>query len=141
MSFMAAALPFLSAGFSILQGVAGMRANQQNARFAESEADSAIAASKEDAQRQRQINIAKLGEFRAQAGAQGSTFEGSPMLVYLNNVKNAALDEQDLLYKGKLQAFGKRQEAKIYDQQAGSSLFGGIAGAAGSLGSTLLTSK
>jgi len=147
---------------SILKGVGEMQANKQNALNAKAEGESAMKSAEAEQSRQHTINQAKLGEMRADAGAQGSTFEGSPMLAYLDSVKNAALGEQDILYRGQVAKFGKKMEAGMYSRQASSALFSGImggassaasayaggafgggAGAAGgsSLGSSLLTSK
>jgi len=120
------------------QGIAGYRAAQQNELNARTEATAANLQATEEANRERRISRAKLGEIRAQAGAQGTTLSGSQMEVYLESVKQAELDAQTTLYGGRMKALGLNQQAEAYKRQGAASLFGGIAGAAGSLG-TLLT--
>jgi hypothetical protein len=129
----------VSALGSLGQGVAGYRAAQQNELNARTEATAANLQATEEASRQRRISRAQLGELKAQAGAQGTTFSGSPMEVYLESVKQAELDAQTTLYGGRMKALGLNQQAEAYKRQGAGSLFGGILGAGTSLGRTLLT--
>ena len=131
----------ISAAFSVLQGLSGFAAGNQNAYNAKQEANAAEVAGQANAVRQRRIVAAQQSELKAQVGASGTEFTGSPMDVYMNNALQGEIQAQDELYQGKLRAYSKRAEAQIYKQQAGSSLFGGIAGAAGTLGSGLIKGK
>jgi hypothetical protein len=128
----------LSAGFSLLQGVAGFASGRQNAAYAEADAKQAQVNAQAEATRQRRIVASQQATLRADVGAQGTTFTGSPMEVYLANAKQGEIEAQDKLYAGKLKARSLRAEADIYSRGATSSLFGGFAGAAGTLGSGLL---
>lgn len=131
-------LPFISAGFSLLGGVAQFQAGRQNAAYSEADAKQAKLTAAAEASRQRRIVNAQLAEFRAGVGAQGTTFEGSPMLAYLENVKHGELEVQDKLYAGKLKSRSLKEQADIYRRQGTMGLLAGGAQAAGTLGSTLL---
>jgi len=130
---------YASSAFSVLQGLSGSAANRSNAGAALYEGRQAMATAEAEANRERRLNQARLGSIRAAAGAQGTTFEGSPMLAYLDSVKNAALNEQDILYGGQLKQASKKIEADVYKRQAGGSLLAGVAGGLKSLGSTLIS--
>lgn len=134
----AALLGAISAGFSVLGGISGMQAGRQNAAYATAEGKQDVLNSQAEANRAHRENALKLSSIRATIGAQGSTDEGSPMLAYLDSVKNASLDEQDILFSGKLKQRSKKYEADIYRRGASMSLLGGFADATRSLGSTLL---
>jgi hypothetical protein len=141
MELMAPIIPFLapiSAGFSVLQGVAGLQAGRQSAAYAEADAEQAKLTAAAEATRQRRITAAQLGEYRAQVGAQGTTFEGSPMLAYLENVKEGEMQALDKLYAGQLKSRSLKEEANIYRRRGTLDLLGGVAQGAGTLGSTLL---
>jgi hypothetical protein len=152
------AIPIVMAAMAVMQGVAQMQAQKQNALNTKAEGEAAMNTANAEAGRQKRIDDAKLGQMRADIGAQGSEFEGSPMLAYLDSVKNAALGQEDLRYKGQLGQFEKGMEAKNYERAASSALWGGVmngvsklvggymgggmgGGMGGSLGSSLLTSN
>ena len=120
-----------------MQGLAGFSASKQNAANASAEAGQEMLAARGEAANLRRQNEYKLSEYRAGVGAQGTTFEGSPMMAYLENVKQGELEVQNALFGGKLRARSKNMEADMYSAQAWSSLIGGFGQGAG-LGSTLL---
>lgn len=146
MAYAAQALPWISAAFSVVQGVQGMRAEKQNQAFAMMEGRQQIAGSEEEAARQRNINRMRQGQAVAAAGAQGTTFEGSPMLLFLENIKQGELEAQDLLYGGRLKKQASDVSARAAAGRAGSNLLGGFVnagatlyGAYGGGGTTILT--
>lgn len=128
----------LSAGFSVLQGLSGFAAGRQNAANANADAKQAQVNAQAEAARQRRIVAAQQSTLRAESGASGTTFSGSPMEVYLANAKAGEIEAQDKIYAGKLKARSLKAEADIYSRQATGALLGGFAGAAGTLGSKLL---
>lgn len=138
MESLVAFLPYVSAGFSILQGLSGFASGQQNAAYAQADAKQAMVNARAEADRQRRIVAIQQGQLRADVGAQGTTFTGSPMEVYLANAKQGELEAQDKLFEGKLKKRSLKAQANIYENQAYGSLFSGVAGAAGTLGSKLL---
>lgn len=137
-AFMLPALPFISAGFSFLQGIAGFASGRHNAAYAEAEANSALLAGRAEKDRQRRVNAYKESEFRAELGGSGTVGDVSPMLAYLENVKHGELMAQDKMYQGRLTAFGRNQEARNYRAKGMWDLIGGGAAGLSTLGSTLL---
>lgn len=139
------AIPIALAAMAIMKGVAEMQAQKQNALNAKAEGEAAMQSAKAESDRQKRIDDAQLGEMKANAGAQGSEFAGSPMLVYLDSIKNATLHEQDIIYnKGTIPKFEAKMQADQYRRQgnmamfnagmsAVSSLVGGMAGGAGGM--------
>jgi len=81
-----------------------------------------------------------LGSIIATAGAQGTTFEGSPMLSYLESVKEAELEALQARHTGNLKATGLKAEARLHRMGAISTGAGGLAKLAAGLSSTLLRS-
>jgi hypothetical protein len=138
MSFLLAALPFIGAGASLLRGVSALTTGQGQAAAATQEGRQAMRVATEEAGRSRYQSRFQLGAIRAQAGAQGTTFEGSPMASYLESAKQAELQAQDILYGGQLKKQQAGFQAQLYRRQGIFGLLGGVAGAAGSLGSTLI---
>ena len=131
--FIMAALPWISAGFSLIQGIAGYSSAKENEKRAKAEGRAAIATGEAEKARQQRINLAKEASFEAGVSTQGTTFEGSPMLAYLENVKQGALEAQDFSYRGQLTNYYKGFEARDYNSRAWASLLGGAAGAASAL--------
>lgn len=138
----------LSSGASLLQGITGMVSGMTNASYANAMATQARQAGNAEANRLATINRQKLGAIKAAAGASGTIpTSGSPMMVYLNSVKQAALEEETARYGGKVEAIGLEQQAK---QSMIGGIFSGVGGLFGaampwlrmaygtSLGSTLL---
>jgi hypothetical protein len=133
----------ITAAMSIASGVAESKAQKQNALFAEAEGEQAMLTGQAESARQARINQAKQSELIAASGASGTTFTGSPMEVYLANAKQAALEEADPLYGATLKQRQAKAQSNIYNRQASSALFGGVAKGvgtlAGGLSSTLLS--
>ncbi len=127
------ALPFLGAGFSVLSGVAGFQNQRAQAAYYKMQGNQAMAVANEEASRSRYQSKFQLGAIRAQAGAQGTTFAGSPMTSYLESAKQAELQAQDIIYGGFLKKQQANYQAKLAQRSGLQSLFGGIAGGVGSL--------
>lgn len=138
MSFLLPALPFIGAGASLLGGVSKLTTGIGQAQAATLEGQQAMQVATEEAARSRYQSRFQLGAIRAQAGAQGTTFEGSPMASYLESAKQAELQAQDILYGGTLKKQQKTFEAELYRRGGYAGLLTGVAGAAGSLGSSLI---
>ena len=131
----------VSAAMAVASGVSQHKAQKQQALNAEAAAEQEMLTGKAESARVARINQAKQAEMRAAAGAQGTTLSGSPMEVYLENAKQAALEEADPIYGSNIRAKGLKQSASLYNRAATSSLVSGIGegvGAVGGLTSTLL---
>ncbi len=131
-------LTYGAAALSALQGVAALRSGQQNAAYANLQAKTAIAQGKEETARRRRINMYQESQFRAGTGLSGTVGDASPMIAYLNLVKQGELEAQTSMYQGALSSIGYKQQAKNYRSQGEAGLFGGLASAGLGLGSTLL---
>ena len=138
MGFLLPALPFISAGASLLGGVSALTTARGQAAAATQEGRQAMAVATEEAARSRYQSRFQLGAIRAEAGAQGTTFEGSPMASYLESAKQAELQAQDILYGGTLRKQQAGYQAQLYRRQGMFGLLSGVTGAAGSLGSSLI---
>lgn len=128
----------ISAGAQLLQGLAGYRSGQANAGYLEAAAQQSLeagAANKDIVDRRIR---AQLGEQRAQAGAQGTTMSGSPLLVYLDSVQQGAIESANEYYQGKVKQVGYKSQAKIAKMGGEANLWQGIVGGAGTLGQSLL---
>lgn len=136
-AYVAYALAAVAAAGAVAQGVASSKAEKQNAFNAETEAEQSRLTAGAEADRAKRENQLRLGQIRTQFGSQGTTFEGSPMLAYLENVKNAELEQQDIKYSGQLKSRSKLMEAAIYKRRSDMELFGGGVRAATTLGSSL----
>lgn len=123
----------ISAGSSLLQGVSGMQAGEANAAYLSDASKQALRAGAANKSIAEQRHRAQLGEFKAQMGAQGTTMSGSPMLVYLDSVKNAAIDAVNEYYTGAVQAGSHRAQSKISKMGGYADLFKGVVGAGSSL--------
>jgi hypothetical protein len=136
-------LQYINQGATLLQGIAGFQSGNANANNLSAAAKQAryVGAANKNIMDAR--GRAQLGELKAQMGAQGTTFSGSPMLVYLDSVRNAAIESQNAYYQGATQAANYKAQSKLTRAGAQDSLFSGILAAAapsvgGSLGSRLL---
>ena len=135
-------LGYLGQGATLLQGLAGFQSGQANASYLDQASKQAlrVGAANKDIMDAR--GRAQLGELRAQIGAQGTTMSGSPMLVYLDSVRNAAIDSASEYYKGAVESSNYKTQAKLARAGAQDTLFSGILGAAApsiaSIGSRLL---
>lgn len=133
--YAATALSVLS---PVLSGMSDRSAASQNASSARTEAAYARMSAQAEADRTRRINDATQAKFRAQAGHQGTLFEGSPMLAYLENAKQSELEAQDALYAGTLRSSALKQQASAYKQKGNAALIAGLTKGAFSLGSSLM---
>ncbi len=120
---------------SITKGVAEMQAERQNAAFATAEGKQALVTGEAEASRIRRQVAAQQGQLKAGAGAQGTTFEGSPMEVYQANALQGEVEARDPLFKAALIKRSKDFEAGMYKRKAGAALLGGLFQAGGSAAS------
>lgn len=120
---------------SIVQGIGEMQTQRQNAANATAEGKQAVVTGEAEARRVRAQVAAQQGELRAGAGAQGTTFTGSPMEVYLENAKQGEIMAQDRSYQGQLIKRTKKMEANLYIRKATGAMVGGLFGAAGAAAS------
>lgn len=128
----------LGAGSQLLQGLAGYRSAQTNAAYMDAAAKQALQAGAANEDIAAARGRAEVGALRATVGAQGTTMAGSPMLVYLDSVKNAALTSAQQYYEGQLKSYSLTQQAKATRQGGLFDLLGGGVRAIGGLGSALL---
>ena len=120
-----AAMAIMAVG-SIMKGVAEMQANRQNAAFANAEGKQALVTGEAEAARVRKQVAATQGTLMASAGAQGTTLEGSPIDVYIDNALQGEMMAQDKIYEGKLIKRSKSYQANLYKRQAGAAMLGGL---------------
>lgn len=113
-----------SAVGSIQQSNAQSNAAQYNADVAERNATIAQQQAKADADAQRRHALVKIGAARAMYGASGVALEGSPLDVLQNSAINAELDNQTILYKGKLRALGYTDSATLDRAGSGTDYLG-----------------
>lgn len=128
----------VSAAMSVVGGIQSSQAQKQNKLNAQGDAEQAMVTGQAEADRTRRINQARQAELIAQTGASGTMMTGSPMEVYLENAKQASLEEQDPIYGANLRSKSLKQQASIYGRQATNALFEGFGGAAGKA-STMLS--
>jgi hypothetical protein len=122
-----------AAGSSLLGGLAGFQSGQANAAYLDAASKQALEAGAANKSIAESKARAQLGELHAQMGAQGTTASGSPMLVYLDSVKNAALESANEYYQGKLRSVGLKSQARISRLGGQADLFKGFIGAGSSL--------
>jgi hypothetical protein len=120
--------PLLTAAGSVFKGVAGYRAGSANAAASKSEADQAILVGQENTARQRRLVAYQQSKLKAQVGSQGTTMEGSPMEVYLENAKQGELQAQDQAYVALLTAHAKKMKAAGESAKGLSELTSGFLG-------------
>jgi len=135
-------LQYTSQGATLLQGVSGYASGNQNAAYLKGAAQQAKMVGAANKNLSDARGRAVLGELRAGIGAQGSTMSGSPMLVYLDSVRNAAIESANEYYQGEIGAAGYKEQARWAKRGGEADLWSGIVGAAApqlkSLGSRLL---
>jgi hypothetical protein len=139
----AQALQYVQQGATLLQGISGYTSGRQNAEYDKAAGKNALRVGAANKNLMDARGRAQLGELRAQMGAEGTTITGSPMLVYLDSVHNAAIESANEYYKGKIQSTAYKQQAKISRKGGQADLWSGIIGGVGpsaiSLGSRLLS--
>jgi len=117
---MAAAFPALmmtgaaiSAAGAIQQGNAAKSASTYNATLKERDAAIATQQANQEAQQVRWQSARMQGSLLAGYGASGVTAEGSPLDVLANSASQAKLDEETVLYRGKLKSTGFMSDAAL----------------------------
>jgi hypothetical protein len=131
----------ISAMGAIGQANAQQAAHEYNATLRERDAVVSTNQANVEAERVRRASLQAEGSLLAGAGASGVTLEGSPLDVLAMSASNAKLDEETVLYNGRLKAMGytsdatlERQAGKVAKQQgyinAASYLVGGAGQAA-----------
>ena len=118
----------LGAAGSISAGNAASAAASQNAALAKLEA-------RENERRSRRDTSALIGRSRAVAAAQGTTLEGSPMMIIEDTAAEAELEALHIRKGGSARASAFAAQAKAAKTSglfgAGTSLLGGAATAIG----------
>ena len=136
------ALQYAYQGATLLQGLSGYSSGNTNAAYLKEAGKQARMVGAANKNLSDARGRAQLGEIRAQVGAQGSTMSGSPMLVYLDSVRNAAIESQMEYYKGEIGDTGYKEQARVARRGGEADLWSGIIGASApalkSLGSRLL---
>ena len=104
----------ISAVGAISQANAQQAASSYNARLREVDAGVALEQADRDALQVRISGERAQGSVLAGFGASGvSTDEGSPLDVLASSASNAKLDEETVLYKGRLKASGYQSAAAL----------------------------
>jgi len=98
---------------SIKQAEAQQSAANYNAAMADQNARIALEQAGAQASLQRQRATQIQGSVMAGYSAAGVTSDGSPSDVLAMSVSNAALDEQNILYMGRLRSIGYVNEATL----------------------------
>jgi len=101
----------ISAYGAMEQAKAGKQAATYNAQLRERDATVALDQSSQDAERFNRKYQQEQGSMLAGYGASGVGLEGSPMDVLRMSATNAKLDEETILYKGRLKATGYHDDA------------------------------
>lgn len=101
-------------------GQAQAEASDHNARLADMQAQQARDAAKIDAENQAEIAKRAQAGVRARIAASGVEMgEGSPLLVLMDNARQASLENQRILYGGELRAQGLEANAALSRYSAG----------------------
>lgn len=112
----------------------GMMAKNQadyQAKVATYDAQTANADASNDALTQFQHGQQVIGSARAQYGASGVEQDsGSPLDVLQQSARNAELDRQTIIYKGKLRAWGYQEQAQLDKYQGDLAMDSGYLSAA-----------
>ncbi len=121
---MAAAFPILmmsgaalSAAGAIQQANAQKAASNYNAQLKERDAGLASQQATQQAYQVRLASARAQGALVADYGASGVTSEGSPMDVLASSASQAKLDEETVLYNGKLKSMGYLSDAALLKNQ------------------------
>src|SRR6185503_1580161 len=122
---MAAAFPIMmlagaaiSAAGAIQQANAAKAASNYNAQLKERDAAIATSQADQEAQQVRWASARAQGSLIAGYGASGvSTDTGSPLDVLANSASQAKLDEETVLYRGKLKSTGYLSDAALFRNQ------------------------
>jgi FtsP/CotA-like multicopper oxidase with cupredoxin domain len=137
---MAAAIPIMMVAGAVISAVGAMSAAKAqsqaatyNATIADQNAQVSLSQATADAVTQQKQARQVEGSLIAGYGASGVTIEGSPTDVLQMSVTNAALDEANILYNGRLKATGFANEAELNRRAAKTAKEQGYYNAASSL--------
>ena len=119
----------VSAGGAIMGGIAQQDQANYQATVAKYDAQTANANASNDALTQFKQSQMQIGAMRAGYGASGvEQSSGSPLDVLQQSARDAELDRQTIIYKGKLRAWDFNEQAQLDKYQgqlaADSSYFG-----------------
>lgn len=123
-------LQYMQQGASLLQGVSGYASGNANAAYNKDAAKRGLQVGAANKNIKDAVGRAQLGEIRAQMGAQGTTASGSPMLVYLDSVRNAAIASQTEYWQGEIGAASYKEQERLARRRGEADLWSGIIGAA-----------
>jgi hypothetical protein len=104
----------ISAMGAIQQANAAKASATYNATLKERDAAIANSQAQQEVQQVRLAGARAQGSLLADYGASGVTTEGSPMEVLAMSASQAKLDEENVLYRGKLKASGYASDAALY---------------------------
>lgn len=117
---MAAAIPFMMLAGAVVSAVgATQTAKAQrtaalfNARMDEQNAAIAAEQANAEALRLKRVWAKHEGSMVAQTGASGVTEEGSPLAALADSAAAARLDEETILYRGRLRSMGYYNQATL----------------------------
>jgi hypothetical protein len=131
---MAAALPFISAGFAVIgalqQAGAASDAASYNQKVAQQNATIATQQGAADVAENTNLNYLKLSTIQAQQGANGSGGGGSALDLLGSSAAQAELENQNIRYNASLKALGYTNQANLDGSQASNAATGGIFSAA-----------
>jgi len=113
---------------SIMKTVGEVQSARAQGKLFGLESTSAKQAGAAAAARESDIERHRLGELHATIGASGIQMAGSPSAVYLDSVKNAALNVQDKLYEGRIKAWQAKVQQGFAGRQASAALWTGLMG-------------
>ncbi len=122
-----------TAGGLILQGISGQRQAQFQADIASSNARAAKQQASASAVRLERERRQRQGAARAALGAQGTTFEGSPIEFLADEAAEVAEEVALVRFGGQVEAREQRLRGAVFQSRARSSLLGGILGATGAV--------
>ena len=125
----------ISAGGSIISGIAARNQSKFQAQLAEQNAQQQRAVAALEAERHQRETGRRLGAISAAIGASGATFAGTPLLVLADEAAEAEENRLLILLGGEAAARSSEAQAAAFRQQGRNQLVSGIFGA----GSTLLT--
>ena len=137
---MAVAIPIMmvagaaiSAYGAMQQSKAQAEAATYNARLSDQQAQMSLDQAGAEAATLRRQTEQRQGSLLAGYGAAGVTADGSPTDVLRMSVESASLDEQNVLYRGRVKATGYGNESVLNRMGAKTATEAGYYGAASSL--------
>ena len=103
----------ISAYGAIQQGQQAKKAADYNAQLRTRDSRVALDQANQEAQQVRWAGQRAQGSLLAGYGASGVTGDGSPMDVLAASVSQAKLDEETVLYKGRMKSMGYESDAAL----------------------------